>query len=112
MPASPKSTPNASRSRRKSAGVVIPHQPTWYQRVAAWLIFTAIRTASATLRYRWNDRSEFFNGTPPGPAIYCVWHNRLCLCLVAYHAYAKKRSATSGIARRASRLSHSKGRIG
>jgi lysophospholipid acyltransferase (LPLAT)-like uncharacterized protein len=98
MPAAPQPHPNASRPRRKSGGVVIPHQPTWYQRVAAWLIFAVIRTVSATLRYRWNDRSEFFNGPPPGPAIYCVWHNRLVLCLVAYGAYAKKRNAAKGIA--------------
>jgi lysophospholipid acyltransferase (LPLAT)-like uncharacterized protein len=51
-----------------------------------------------TLRYRWVNRAELFNGEPPGPAIYCVWHNRLALCLVAYRGYAQKRVHTPGVA--------------
>jgi lysophospholipid acyltransferase (LPLAT)-like uncharacterized protein len=50
------------------------------------------------LRYQWDDRSGFFNGAPPGPAIYCVWHNRLALCLIAYFGYVKKRNRTPGMA--------------
>ena len=33
-----------------------------------------------------------------GPAIYCVWHNRLALCLVPYFGYVKKRNQTPGMA--------------
>ncbi len=88
-----------SPSRKKRAGgIVVPHAPRWYQRLGAWLVFVLVRTVAATLRYRWNDRSGFFNSPPPGPAIYCVWHNRLALCLIAYYGYAKKRSATAGLA--------------
>ena len=65
--------------KRQTGGVVMPHQPKWHSALAAWIIFAVIRAVSATLRYRWNDRSGFFNGAPPGPAIYCVWHNRLAL---------------------------------
>jgi lysophospholipid acyltransferase (LPLAT)-like uncharacterized protein len=90
-------TPKARR-QKKSGGVVIPHAPKWYQRLAAWIIFTAIRTVALTLRYQWNDRSEMFNGAPPGPAIYCVWHNRLALCQIAYWDYVKKHNATPGMA--------------
>jgi hypothetical protein len=98
MPPAPRPHPKASRPGRKSGGVVIPHQPKWYHRIAAWLIFAAIRIVALTLRYRWNDRSEFFNGPPPGPAIYCIWHNRLVLSLVVYGSYVKKRNATAGLA--------------
>ncbi|HUC84444.1 MAG TPA: lysophospholipid acyltransferase family protein [Candidatus Acidoferrales bacterium] len=86
------------RLRARSSGVVVPHQPKWHQRAAAWLIYAAIRALSATLRYRWVNRAELFHGEPPGPAIYCVWHNRLALCLVAYRGYAQKRTHTPGIA--------------
>ena len=98
MPATPSQMPNTRRSARNSAGVVIPHKPKWYQRLAAWLVFATIRAGALTLRYRWNDRSDFPNGAPDGPAIYCVWHNRLALCLVAYWDYAQKRNRTPGLA--------------
>ncbi len=84
--------------RQKSSGVVVPHAPYWYQRLGAWLVFAAVRTVSATLRYRWIDRSGYFDQGAPGPAIYCVWHNRLALCLVPYFGYVRKRNQTPGMA--------------
>jgi lysophospholipid acyltransferase (LPLAT)-like uncharacterized protein len=98
MAAASPQTPKPGRPRAKRGGVVVPHQPRWYQRIAAWMIFAAIRTVAYTLRYRWANQSELFNGEPPGPAIYCVWHNRLALCLVAYWGFAHKHSGTQGIA--------------
>jgi lysophospholipid acyltransferase (LPLAT)-like uncharacterized protein len=84
--------------RRKSSGVVIPHAPYWYQRLGAWLIFALVRAVSATLRYQWIDRSGYFDNGAAEPAIYCVWHNRLALCLVPYFGYVKKRNQTPGMA--------------
>jgi len=82
----------------KRGGVVFPHVPKWHQRLVAWLVFAAIRAMSFTLRYQWNDRSEFFTGSAPGPAIYCVWHNRLALCMIVYSDYIQKHSNTPGLA--------------
>jgi lysophospholipid acyltransferase (LPLAT)-like uncharacterized protein len=90
--------PKTRRPRRPAGGMVIPHQPKWYQRLAAWVIVASIRLLAWTLRYRYHDRSDFFNGAPPGPAIYCVWHNRLALCIIAYEDYARKRNPTPGMA--------------
>ena len=60
--------PNSSRPRRRTSGVVVPHQPKWYQRLVAWVIFAAIRTVAATLRYRWIDRTGYLTGpVAPGP---------------------------------------------
>ena len=84
--------------RRKSSGPVVPHAPRWYQRLGAWVVFAAVRTVSATLRYQWSDRSGCFDHGAAGPAIYCVWHNRLALCLVPYFGYVKKRNQTPGMA--------------
>jgi lysophospholipid acyltransferase (LPLAT)-like uncharacterized protein len=78
--------------------VVVPHQAKWHQRIAAWLIFATIRTVGLTLRYRWVNRSDLFAGEPPGPAIYCVWHNRLVLCLPTYRGFAQERTHTPGMA--------------
>jgi lysophospholipid acyltransferase (LPLAT)-like uncharacterized protein len=88
--------PTARRPR--SAGVVVPHPPRWYQRLGAWLVFLMVRAVSGTLRYRWNDRSGFFDAPPADPAIYCVWHNRLALCLEAYYRHVKKHNQTPGMA--------------
>ena len=93
------STPSTPvRQAKKSSGVVVPNAPRWYQRVAAWLIFASIRIVAATLRYQWNDRSGYFDGPPADPAIYCVWHNRLVLCMIAYYGYVRKHNSTPGMA--------------
>ena len=95
LPTQPAAPP---RRKRRNSGVVVPHAPRWYQRLAAWMVVALVRAVSATLRYQWNDRSGYFDGPPPGPAIYCVWHNRLPLCLKAYFGYVKKRNQTPGMA--------------
>jgi lysophospholipid acyltransferase (LPLAT)-like uncharacterized protein len=80
----------AVSTKRKSSGVVVPHAPTWYQRLGAWLVFVLARAVAATLRYRWNDPAGVLENPPPGPVIFCVWHNRLALCMEARRVYARK----------------------
>ncbi len=77
---------------------MVPHAPRWYQRLAAWAVVSLVRLVSATLRYRWVDRSGYFKPPPTTPAIYCVWHNRLALSMAAYYGYARKHSQTAGMA--------------
>jgi lysophospholipid acyltransferase (LPLAT)-like uncharacterized protein len=80
------------RPKKKKSGVVVPHQPTWYQRLAAWLVFVLLRGLAMTLRYSWDDRSSVLGNPPEGPAIFCIWHNRLALCMQAYDIYRRKRN--------------------
>jgi lysophospholipid acyltransferase (LPLAT)-like uncharacterized protein len=83
----------------KVSGVVVPHAPKWYQRLGAWIIFALIRVVSATLRYKWTDVSGYFSGkVPPGPTIYCAWHNRLSVSMMVYYNYIKKHNRTDGFA--------------
>src|SRR5258706_2646924 len=89
--------PDSRPRTRKSGGVVVAHRIEWQLRALAWLVFALIRTVSATLRYRWIDRSGFINVPTPGAAIYCIWHNRLALCMPAYFSYVKKHRRTSGL---------------
>ena len=93
----PQKTFGIAGSKRKS-GVIVAHRIKWHQRALAWLIFILIRLGSATLRYRWNDRSGYINVPTPGPAIYCIWHNRLALSMPAYFNYVKKYSRAPGLA--------------
>lgn len=90
----------SGRPARKGqpSGIVVPHAPSWYQRLAAWLVFVLVRAVSATLRYRWQDRSGHFDTGPAGAGIYCVWHNRLPLSMTAYYGYIKPRSTGPGLA--------------
>src|SRR5690349_14801573 len=90
-------TPEPAPRRKKSA-VVVPHKPRWYQWVAAWLVVGLIKIVVATLRYRWHDASGYFDDGESGPAIYCVWHNRLALSMSAYFGYVRKHTRTPGMA--------------
>ncbi len=70
-------------------GIVTPHPLKWHQRLAASLIYGLIRLVAATLRYRWAEPPEI---SPPEtrPFVYCIWHNRLPLCLVMYRHYLRR----------------------
>jgi lysophospholipid acyltransferase (LPLAT)-like uncharacterized protein len=78
--------------------MVVPHQARWYQRLAAALIVTVGRGVWATLRRRWDDRSGYYKANPTGPGIYCVWHNRLALCISVYYGYPRQHIQTPGMA--------------
>ena len=82
----------------KSSGVVVPHATKPSQRALAWLVYFSLRVVSLTLRTRQIDRSGFFSGSPPGPALYCVWHNRLALSMICYRSYITKHNRSSGLA--------------
>ncbi len=85
-------------AKKPKSGIIVPHTARWHQRLGAWMVVTLIRIVAATIRFRYHDRSGFFNSPPRGPALYCFWHNRLALCTTLYRQYAQKHNPTSGIA--------------
>jgi lysophospholipid acyltransferase (LPLAT)-like uncharacterized protein len=85
-------------SKKKKSGVVVPNAPKWHQRLGAWLIWAGVSLISATLRYRINDPHNFLARKDFGPAIYCIWHNRLALCMKLYFAFGIKRQRNAGLA--------------
>jgi len=87
-----------TRPQRRKSGVVVPHAPTLVQRVAGFCAFALIRSVAGSVRYSIDDRSGFFDKPGGGPAIYCVWHNRLAVCLMGYLKYARLRNPTAGMA--------------
>jgi len=93
----PQSQDRPPEKKRKS-GVIVPHAPRWHQRLGAWIVVTVVRLVAATIRYHYDDRSDFFNGSSRGPALYCFWHNRLALCTALYRRYAQPRKPGAGIA--------------
>lgn len=91
-------TAHPQSAPRRPSGVVGPHRPTLGQFWIGRAIYGLLRLVALTLRYRWEDRSGFFDTSPTGQAIYCVWHNRLALCLEAYFRFARPRNQTAGLA--------------
>jgi lysophospholipid acyltransferase (LPLAT)-like uncharacterized protein len=82
----------------RSSQIVIPHQPRWHQRLAAALLHLFLRLLALTLRRRWTDRSGYFGPTPPDPAIYCIWHNRLALSMLIYFDFIHQKNRSAGLA--------------
>ena len=77
--------PKPKVSRR--GGVIVPHEPTSLQRFGARLVFILLRTLALTIRFNWNGSSHMINRPPAGPMIFCIWHNRLGLCMEAYRKF-------------------------
>jgi lysophospholipid acyltransferase (LPLAT)-like uncharacterized protein len=86
----------ATTSRKRKSGVVVPHQPKWYQLIFARAIFIGLRALARTLRFQWSPAGMMEN-PPSEPAIFCIWHNRLTLCMKAYRYFSRRRD-TPGMA--------------
>jgi lysophospholipid acyltransferase (LPLAT)-like uncharacterized protein len=80
------------------SGIVIPNQPKWHQRLGGFVLYWAMRSLAASLRCQWKDRSGFYDWADPGPAIYCIWHNRLALSMHIYFKFIRKRTSNGGLA--------------
>ena len=75
-------TADGRRVPRRS-GVVVPHRLPWPKQLLAALVYGVIRAVSATLRFRYPDLRHFFPDQPLQPVVFCIWHNRLALSLMA-----------------------------
>lgn len=93
----PTPDPAAKQLPRKS-GVVVPHSANWYQRLAAFIISSAIKLVAFTIRLRINDPHGYLQRKDVRQVIYCVWHNRLALCLQIYFMLYRQRYQTKGMA--------------
>ena len=80
------------------SGVVVPQEPNFWQRVGAWIVFFVAHALTLTLRYKWNDRSGFWENPPDSPLIFCFWHNRILLCPAGYKIYSRRRPRSKAAA--------------
>src|SRR5512137_748737 len=74
-----------------SSGIIVPQPLAWHGRLAAAFIYGVVCTTALTLRFAWNDRSGLFASASAQPVIFCLWHNRLAMCLILYRNYAQRR---------------------
>jgi lysophospholipid acyltransferase (LPLAT)-like uncharacterized protein len=77
---------------KASPRVVIPEKATLGGRLAARLIFLAVRSMDATLRYELEDPAHSLAEVLTRPAIFAIWHNRLALSLMLYRRYVLQRT--------------------
>jgi lysophospholipid acyltransferase (LPLAT)-like uncharacterized protein len=82
--------PNRQRRVGKAAGAIVPHAATWRQRCIARLVFILERILTASLRFRWEDRSGLFQSAAAQPVIYCTWHNRLALSMAIFRNHPQR----------------------
>ena len=80
------------------SGIVVPNQPRWHQHLAAFGIFLLEFLITCTLRIRWDDRAGLATGKVQGPVIYCLWHNRLALCMLIWRRYVRRHHPGHGLA--------------
>jgi lysophospholipid acyltransferase (LPLAT)-like uncharacterized protein len=96
--ANPQPSTTGSRRHRRKSGVIIPNSPKWHQRLGAWIIWVTLRLLAATLRYRVQAPYGFTDRKDSGPVIYCIWHNRLALCMKLYFTFGRQHAQTIGMA--------------
>lgn len=82
--------PAGAQLKARQGGMVVPHKPKWSQRVVAGTIFGVERLLTSTLRMSWDDRAGFVAGAVAGPVIFCLWHNRLALCMYVWRDYVRR----------------------
>jgi len=90
--------PSGRKRPAHKSGVVIPHAPKWYQRLAAFFICQFLNLIALTIRYRLRDPHGFMQRKDFGQAIYCVWHNRLALSMKIYFLFGRQRYQSPGLA--------------
>ncbi|MDW7980004.1 MAG: lysophospholipid acyltransferase family protein [Verrucomicrobiales bacterium] len=81
---------NRAQPRTGPTGLVVPHAPTVSQRALAWIIYALVHAVAATLRYRLDPQTVRIVANLPHQVIFCVWHNRLALSLIAYRKLANR----------------------
>ncbi len=89
--------PDASRHAHIVGGVVVPHSAKWHQRLGAFLLFISLRALLFTVRLRLRTPSEFLAPNAPTPAIFCIWHNRLAMCIKPLDLYRRPNNGGAGM---------------
>lgn len=97
MPVEPSPEPPPPPPKRKS-GIVVPNTPKWHQRLVAFLIWFVVSAGARTIRFRVHDPHGFLQRKDIGQALYCLWHNRLALCMPLYSHIQREHFTAPGAA--------------
>ena len=89
---------DSPKTRRRTSGIVVPNQPRWFQRLGAFVFVCAARAYYLTLRIRWHESTVHQFEQLSRPPIFCLWHNRLILCMLGYVEQSRKHQLGAGMA--------------
>ena len=89
------SVQNSKTRPAAKSGVVVPNKLMWSQKLATSAIYLLARLLMATWRC---DSTSIPSSPKNGPVIFCVWHNRLAISMVAYFRFAQKLWPAPGFA--------------
>jgi len=85
----------STRVSKQTSGIVVPQSLGWRRKLAASTIYGLAKLLMASWRcHAAHVEIPHYNG----PIIFCVWHNRLALSMVAYNRFAKKIWPNNGLA--------------
>ena len=74
----------------RQSGVVVPHQATFSQRLAARAVHLTVSTITATLRFRIHYDGDIEKEVAAGQMIFAIWHNRLALAMRLYQIFVRR----------------------
>ncbi|MEO5803534.1 MAG: lysophospholipid acyltransferase family protein [Verrucomicrobiota bacterium] len=83
------------RVPKQASGIVVPQPISWRRRLAASAVYGVAKLFMASWRCQ-ATHVEIPNYN--GPMIFCVWHNRLALSMVAYSHFGKAIWPSAGLA--------------
>ena len=79
----------------RKSGVVIPNRLSWHQRLAIIALSNMARLMMASWRIRWDKTLE--KSVVDGPAIFCIWHNRLAVAIAVWKFIVQPKWPVSGL---------------
>jgi len=80
----------------RKSGVVIPNRLPWYLRLVVWALSFFASLLMATWRLR--VLQPLPKPQDPGPAIFCLWHNRLSMAAIAWLRFVRYHWPADGVA--------------
>ena len=83
------------RTRKATPGIVVPQPLSLRRKIAASLIYGLGKLLMASWRC---ETTHVALPDYKGPIIFCIWHNRLALSMVAYARFAKNIWPSAGLA--------------
>lgn len=90
---SPASTPTPPAKKRR---LETPRRLKWHHHVSAFFIFAGFKLLASTWRLRFHDPHGVLNA-PPGAVIFCLWHNRLPLCMRMWARFGRADIRPAGL---------------
>jgi lysophospholipid acyltransferase (LPLAT)-like uncharacterized protein len=82
---------STANRKPRTSGIVVPHRPSMFKRLAGFVLYHLARLLTVTIRFTWQDLARLDEFDPKQRVIYCIWHNRLALSVILFEKRYRKR---------------------